>query len=1068
MGQRDDAETISLPFPEPEKKPAGDSQVPTEKLAGHLVPQADNPDRIVHLLELLRDGIPVNSTSLGVDERQVDYYFQAAQILGLVSKSRQLFAAGRALLSLEGAARNARLALAFADSECGRAWARCAKATSLIEVPRDTAESFIDQAVNLGGETIGRRASTLKTWFGAWMPYHPDRLREEGTAPVRKRLALEHTAVLGSGRSIAVVQALGPGTALLRCATGYLSINGYKELIDPLVEARLQLLVGYEVTFQSVKNILESFRQSIDEGPPTRVKERAVRELHRSVITGRVKVRNFDPRFKPRLHAKLYLFDEGAAYVTSSNLSENGLRHNIEIGYVVREPEPIRFYREQFDELFREAKVLTYSIIRAMEESWVFAPLTQPYLLYLRVLLALFPSVPDLAAKTRRQLAAYQELIVNAALHSLRESRGCLMVSPTGTGKTVMACYVAAALFHERRVERIFVLCPNPRLQKAWKEEISRFGIGAEVITHAIIQGKGNPLEGLEARLRRMLPEMRGTDLVMIDECHAFRNEETNGFETLSRVIGERSDLNRPQLLLLTATPMSKDETDLNALLRLIDEPPLETIHDLVNARRVVNVSLPFIIKRFGTDGQNGSGPGLAFGDKLHYFGRIQVRTARYTPEDSLFECISKTDFRVRRISGPPERERGGAVDAEERDAGLWPATLIKLNLMRRAESSPLALERSIDQLLSANEKWFVPEDPVKFRESLLSLRGLATSPRSDTKLAELVRLLKEKLRGRRVLVFSFWTATVEYLKKALTAELEPGVKVEQLTGALSPDERGGIIRRFAPTAQGRSRRPRRDDIHILVTTDAIAEGENLQDADAVINYDLPWTPLMLIQRVGRVDRPTKVVRDIEVWNFFPGSDLFETQLGLEDKLKWRSELYDRMARTKVFGEHHRDLARHDEHDVGFVRAFYEKEGNFQDLREKVIPTSAYLVDRANASAADMARAAELPVGVRSCMQGPRAGIFALIKAGAGLRCVFWQGDGSPPVQSLGHPSHEPMLQYIRAERDTPLAKEPPDFQNELERLVKKWAMDEHLEEDSVTVSCAAVIVAAPENAPST
>lgn len=247
MGQRDDAETNPLPFPEAEKKPASDSQVPAEKLAGNLVPQADSPDRIVRLLELLRDGIPVDSTSLSIDERQVDYYFQAAQILRLVSKDRQLLAVGRALLSLDETARNARLALAFADSECGRAWARCAGATSLVEVPRNTAESFIDQAVNLGGETIGRRAGTLKTWFGAWMPYHPDLSRQVGDAPGRNRLALEHTAVLGSGRSIDVVQALGPGTALLRCATGYFSSNGYKELVAPLVEAKLQLLVGYEV-----------------------------------------------------------------------------------------------------------------------------------------------------------------------------------------------------------------------------------------------------------------------------------------------------------------------------------------------------------------------------------------------------------------------------------------------------------------------------------------------------------------------------------------------------------------------------------------------------------------------------------------------------------------------------------------------------------------------------------------------------------------------------------------------------------------------------------------------------
>jgi len=82
-------------------------------------------------------------------------------------------------------------------------------------------------------------------------------------------------------------------------------------------------------------------------------------------------------------------------------------------------------------------------------------------------------------------------------------------------------------------------------------------------------------------------------------------------------------------------------------------------------------------------------------------------------------------------------------------------------------------------------------------------------------------------------------------------------------------------MKAFAPFAQQVTRSPpQRFDV--LVATDAISEGENLQDAEYVINYDLSWTPLRLIQRVGRINRFTEERRKVHVRNFFPGSDCYE------------------------------------------------------------------------------------------------------------------------------------------------------------------------------------------------
>ncbi|EPX61845.1 hypothetical protein D187_010464 [Cystobacter fuscus DSM 2262] len=1033
-----------------------------ENLEGKWIPQADDYTRIIALVKRIEQGLSVDAEGLGIAPRQVDYYTQAAQILGLVSAKNRLLAAGRALLSLQDdPTRRARLALAFENSRCGRAWTKWFGVTSLAEVNPKSATEFITARTDLGGATVGRRASTLETWMDAWMYFHPAVQKDRDPAQARKAHALGHTAVLDSGQSRLVVQALGPGTSLLRCATAYLSVGGYELLVEPLREAELRLLVGSDSAFTSVSQIITDFRRSITEGVPTLDKKEAIQDLQRGVVTGRVKVRIFDPRYKPRLHAKIYIFDEYAAYVASANLSKSGLQTNIEGGFSVREPDAIAYYRNQFDSLFQKGVELTQEVLRELEESWAFAPLTTPYLLYLRVLIELFPGVPELTRETQRRLADYQELTVGAVLRALVEQRGALLISPTGTGKTVMACYAAKVLFLRRDVQRIIVICPNARLHRMWEEEFHRFGLPVKVVTHGIVQGKGAPAEGHATRLGRIHGGARETDLVIVDECHAFRNVRTNGFENLNSLLDRREGPGVPRLLLLSATPMSRGLDDLNALLQLVSEPPLEKIEDLVSARRVVNITLPFIIKRFGIKKSGHSGGGLRFGNEVRYFGRIQVRTLSYqSPAEQVFDLISKMDFRFRWLPDEMEELRAAGDVAFPQGEIVESAAFLKLLLLRRAESSPGAIRQTIDRLLASDESRLAPESREELNANLRELRRLTQSTVNDTKLTELVRVLKERVGRRRVLVFSLWTDTVEYLVSALSREL-PGAKIEALTGRLNTKERGRLIRRFAPSAQGRSRRVRHDDIDVLVATDAIAEGENLQDADVVVNYDLPWTPLCLIQRVGRVDRPTKKLRDIEVLNFYPENELFEQLLQLRRRLEDRSRMYEKMSRTQVVGETERNLAHVDENDIGLICEFYKSAVDFERIREKCtrVPTSAYLLDRAGASKRDVTRASSLPIGVCSCRSGPRPGIFALLRMGTELRCVFWPADGGPPEESPGNQAHDLLLEYVRVSPETAQLDEPSTFRQELEALVQQWAENHRPKGDEVSVVCAESIV---------
>ncbi|HXI97355.1 MAG TPA: DEAD/DEAH box helicase family protein, partial [Gemmatimonadaceae bacterium] len=452
------------------------------------VPQADRPERIVDVLEVLRDGADVKRHVAPFDSRDFSYYVQAAQILGLVTRHRQVLPAGHAVLALPSHSQLARLAIAFEASECGQKWMGWSGVARLIDLDPDTARDFLRESSTLSDGTAKRRAATIRRWCQNLRDHHPAaRERPLSVVHVPGR-ALVPRAVFNSKDSGQVVQGLAPGTHFLRVATAYFSVDGYEILVKHLSEALVRLLVGSPDACETVDQILNEFQRSIETGAPTADKRTAIQAFHRELVSGTTRVRYFDPRYEPRLHAKVYIFDWDVAYVTSANFTRNGLRFNIEAGYTTSAASDVRLFIDQFDYHFARGDDLLPRLLPALEESWAFAPAVPPYLLYLRVLLDLYFGIRDLP-DAEYQLAEYQRMIVGSVLQVLRDRRGALLIAPTGTGKTVMAAYIAASLFPEE-IRRVFVLCPNKSLESTWRQTFLRFGISAEVITHGILQEK--------------------------------------------------------------------------------------------------------------------------------------------------------------------------------------------------------------------------------------------------------------------------------------------------------------------------------------------------------------------------------------------------------------------------------------------------------------------------------------------------------------------------------------------------------------------------------------------------
>jgi len=168
----------------------------------------------------------------------------------------------------------------------------------------------------------------------------------------------------------------------------------------------------------------------------------------------------------------------------------------------------------------------------------------------------------------------------------------------------------------------------------------------------------------------------------------------------------------------------------------------------------------------------------------------------------------------------------------------------------------------------------------------------------SDAKLEELKRRLAGELRGQKVLIFTCYKDTARYLQRELTGprtlqwRRQAGDPlIRRIDSGNHPTEREGILAAFAPVANNRAT-PTGEEIDILVSTDVLSEGQNLQDCGVLINYDLTWNPIRLVQRSGRIDRLGSPHEKILICNMFPEAEL-EQLLRLVERLQERISRID-------------------------------------------------------------------------------------------------------------------------------------------------------------------------------
>ena len=158
-------------------------------------------------------------------------------------------------------------------------------------------------------------------------------------------------------------------------------------------------------------------------------------------------------------------------------------------------------------------------------------------------------------------------------------------------------------------------------------------------------------------------------------------------------------------------------------------------------------------------------------------------------------------------------------------------------------------------------------------------------NPDKDSKLTALLGLLTTRHKDEKVLVFSQFADTVRYLEGELRAR-----GVTNLAGVTgSSGDPTALAQRFSPHSnRRRADIDPEDELRVLIATDVLSEGQNLQDAHIVVNYDLPWAIIRLIQRAGRVDRIGQLADDILCYTFLPAD-------GVEKLINLRSRTTERL-----------------------------------------------------------------------------------------------------------------------------------------------------------------------------
>ncbi|HDN80640.1 MAG TPA: helicase [Chloroflexi bacterium] len=320
-------------------------------------------------------------------------------------------------------------------------------------------------------------------------------------------------------------------------------------------------------------------------------------------------------------------------------------------------------------------------------------------------------------------------------------------------------------------------------------------------------------------------------------------------------------------------------------------------------------------------------------------------------------------------------------------------------------------------------------ENDLRLFEGILrrleKIRGAEEAQRDGKLVAVKKRLAELLAAGHKVLLFTYYQDTANYLYNQLQADAEwqrlaGNPQIGLITGDTAPATRAQLVRRFAPKANApelETAEPRPLDgpeLNLLISTDVLSEGQNLQDADVLVNYDLHWNPVRLIQRAGRIDRLGSPFGKLLIINCFPEEGL-EELLRLVERLQRRIRDIDRTVGldASVLGEvitpRSLDELRRLKAGDRTVLDELEREAELISADEMKLPLVLALQQWGEEKVRD------IPLGIHSGKLGPVRGIFLAFRARDRHFWRFYPADGGEVITDKRQ-----IFRWIQAEPDEP------------------------------------------------
>lgn len=856
---------------------------------------------------------------------------------------------------------------------------------------------------------------------------------------------------------------------------GFFYFSGFEALADQLKDKKVRILVGLEVDPSLVPQISQSAKDGdVDLSkwqPRNLTKSRTALKLN--YIDSFVGFMNdsdiFDSERSNKLfdlymkkigdgtleirktvddyHGKFYLLHNnkklnqngnfpGTLFFGSSNLSYRGLCGQGELNRTSKEKSEFKELEREFEEMWSDSNSISIADIKTKENFidaikpriWKYIT-PSPYYIYIRILHELFYNEEIKSLKTANKITSglytdleYQIDAVKMVIDKLNKYDGVLLADVVGLGKSIIASTVA------RNTDMKTVIIAPPHLRTQWEDYKEQFGIRGSIVYSS----------GKIKDVYKKYHEVREPIMLVLDEAHRYRNEDTNDYKLLHQICRSHPG---NKIMLLTATPFNNDPKDVFALIKLFQTPGLSTIRSVDNLsmryreliqrykklrrtitkdvdqktineesseiaaeqRRLIEpiivrrsrLDLKFVtrykedLERQGVAFSNIRGPELIEYDlgnlydlyaktlnlispaKKEKSNKRGLIGARYRPT----KYVKKEN--LKKVIELFKKELGEETDLVTAQSNL--AKFMRRLLVMRFESSRDAFRSTLETMIKSNERienWWnimgkVPilkkgylPDPEDYEqkdgefdalaedlELLRSKKGLLEIDKSliapkfiddvrhdtqllktikdnwykdnkyagvDPKVDEIETRIKKFLKenpDRKIIIFSSYKDTVYYLYEELKKR---GLdRISKYSASESSESYKQIIKSNFDASLPKNEQ--QNDFDILIATDALSEGFNLHRAGIVINYDIPYNPTRVIQRVGRINRINKKVFDyLDIYNCFP------TVIGEEEiRIKLISTLKIKLI-NEVVGSDTRTLTKKEEPKTYF-KDQYEK-----------------------------------------------------------------------------------------------------------------------------------------------